>query len=210
MEITPATENTSNATQARAGQTVTVHYRGTLRNGDEFDNSRIRGKALTFELGSGRMIPGFSNGILGMSVGDMKDIHIPMGEAYGPRVEEAVQPVPKTSFGEGFEFIQGGLVQGKGPRGPFVARVMQINSDHVVLDFNHPLAGEDLTFEVELLSVEEGEAETVPTLASWNKSMKKAELIEVATSRGITLNSKATKAKIIEALEFQDSTATYG
>lgn len=178
------------------GNKISVHYRGTLKDGTEFDNSRIRGSALTFEVGSGRMIPGFNDAVVGMTTGDIKSINIPMDKAYGPRIEEAVQPVPKTSFGEGFEFIKGGLVQGKGPRGPFVAKVQEIEDAHVILDFNHPLAGEDLNFEIEVLTVEEA-----TQLASWKKSMKKAELLEVAQSNNLSVSSKSTKAQIIEALQ---------
>tara|TARA_R110002051_G_scaffold106993_1_gene179935 strand:+ start:253 stop:846 length:594 start_codon:yes stop_codon:yes gene_type:complete len=178
------------------GNEVSVHYRGTLTNGTEFDNSRIRGAPLTFKVGAGKMIPGFDDALLGMALGDIKSINVPMEKAYGPRVDEAVQPVPKTSFGEGFEFIKGGLVQGKGPRGPFVARVQEIEDSHVILDFNHPLAGEDLNFEIEVLTVEEP-SEQLP----WKKSMKKADLLEIAQSSNLDVNTKSTKSQIIEALQ---------
>ena len=178
------------------GNKVSVHYRGTLGDGTDFDNSRIRGNALTFEVGAGRMIPGFNDAVVGLTTGDVKKIHIPMLEAYGPRIEDAVQPVPKASFGEGFEFKKNGLVQGNGPRGPFVARVQEIEKEHVILDFNHPLAGEDLNFEIEVLSIAEGGEKP-----QWKKSMKKAELLEIATSNNLSVNTKSTKAQIIEALQ---------
>ena len=77
------------------GQNVNVHYKGTLSDGTEFDNSRIRGQLLSFEVGSGRMIPGFNDAVVGMSVGEVKSVTIPPDNAYGPRNEQAVQPVPK-------------------------------------------------------------------------------------------------------------------
>ena len=91
----------------------------------------------------------------------------------------------------------GGAVVGQGPQGPFRATIHEIRDSDVVLDFNHPLAGKDLTFEVELVSIDSPEQ---VQMANWNTKMKKAELFEIAKSQGLSVNTRSTKAQIIEAL----------
>jgi peptidylprolyl isomerase len=135
------------------GKNVSVHYRGTLSDGSEFDNSKTRGETLSFQVGSGMMIPGFDTALLGMSAGETKNVTLSAGDAYGDRVVDAVQTVPKSAFGEGFEFLVGEVIQGNGPRGPFMAKIQEEREEDVLLDFNHPLAGEELSFEIELVSV---------------------------------------------------------
>jgi len=141
------------------GQNVSVHYKGTLSDGTEFDNSRTRGEPMSFQLGSGQLLTGFNDGIVGMALGETKTIHLTSDEAYGPPQEEAIQKVPRTAFADDFEFIVGGTVQGSGPGGQFIAKVDSVEEDVVILDLNHPLAGKDLTFEVELVSVDETKSE---------------------------------------------------
>ena len=175
------------------GQNVSVHYRGTLEDGTEFDNSRVRGQTLDFTLGSGNMIEGFNNAIVGMTVGESKTFTLEANQAYGPRNEEAVQNVPRSSFEPGFEFVVGEIIRGQTPDGPFVAKILSTQDDTITLDFNHPLAGENLTFEVELM-------EAHPVMANWTPKMKKAELLEIAKSQGLNVNTRSTKAQIIEAL----------
>tara|TARA_R100000664_G_C2755600_1_gene143332 strand:- start:730 stop:1347 length:618 start_codon:yes stop_codon:yes gene_type:complete len=177
------------------GNNVSVHYRGTLNDGTEFDNSKIRGQTLSFEVGSGRMLPGFDRAVVGMTVGQTKKISLAANEAYGPRIPDAIQAVPKTSFPPDFEFLVGEVIQGNGPQGPFLAKIEEEKEQEVVLDFNHPLAGEDLSFEIELVSFED------PAASSWNSKMKKAELLAIAKGAGLDVNTKSTKAQIIEALE---------
>jgi len=136
------------------GDTISVHYTGTLDDGTEFDSSHTRGETLTFQVGVGQMIPGFDAGVVGMTVGETKTINIPATEAYGERVTEAVQQIPKTSFPENFQFIVGQQVQGTGPNGENVTATVLTESDNeVTLDFNHPLAGKNLNFEVELVEI---------------------------------------------------------
>jgi len=178
------------------GHNVRVHYRGTLTDGTEFDNSRVRGQTLDFQVGAGRMISGFNNALVGMTKGQTKSVTLAPQEAYGVRDPKALQPVPKSAFESDFEFELGGTIQGNGPRGPFIAKIHEVAEDTVVLDMNHPLAGENLNFEIELVAIEE-EVE----LVSWNSRMRKAELLEVARSRGLVVNTKSTKAQIIQALE---------
>ena len=141
--------------EVKNGSNMSVHYRGTLKDGTEFDNSRIRGEALDFQVGITQMISGFTDAIIGMKAGQTKTVTLAPDQAYGVRNPEALQPVPKEAFGEGFDLKVGETVQGNGPDGSFLAKIHEVADDKVVLDLNHPLAGEDLNFEIELLSVED-------------------------------------------------------
>lgn len=185
--------------KVKNGDNISVHYRGTFKDGTEFDNSKTRGSLLNFEVGSGRMIPGFNDATIGMSPGETRQIVLPPEEAYGHREEQAIQDVPKSAFGENFEFLIGEVVQGNGPRGQFLARILEEKEDDVVLDFNHPLAGKELHFDIELVTINEVEDELPPM--PWNSKMKKAELLEVAKAQGLSVNTRSTKAQIIEALD---------
>ena len=187
--------------KVKNGDTVTVHYRGTLpaEENVEFDSSFSRGEPVEFEVGAGKMIDGFNDALLGMSVGETKNVEISKDEAYGESEPAAFQLVPKDSFGEGFDFKLNGMIQGNGPMGPFIARIHEIQDEHVILDFNHPLAGKDLMFEITLESI----AERPVSVANWNASMKKAELFEIAKSQGLDVNSRSTKSQIVEALQAQ-------
>ena len=138
------------------GNTISVHYRGTLQDGTEFDSSHNRGETLNFTVGSGQMISGFDAGVMGMSVGEIKNITLTAEEGYGDRVDEAIQDVPKESFPEDFEFVIDATVQGAGPDGrPIIAKILKENTDSITLDFNHPLAGQSLNFEIELVEITE-------------------------------------------------------
>jgi peptidylprolyl isomerase len=139
---------------AENGNTVNAHYRGTFEDGTEFDSSRTRGESITFEIGSGQMIPGFESGVTGMSVGETKTFTLEPSDAYGDHYEERVQSVPRNQFGEGVDFAIGNAVQGINPDGQrFMATISEVKEDTVSLDFNHPLAGKTITFEVEVLEI---------------------------------------------------------
>tara|TARA_R110002073_G_scaffold115721_1_gene253740 strand:- start:97 stop:666 length:570 start_codon:yes stop_codon:yes gene_type:complete len=186
--------------RVETGTNVKVHYKGTLEDGTEFDNSRTRGHTLDFEVGSPRIIRGFTDALFGMTEGDSKTITLQPEEAYGPVDPEGVRPVPKDAFGEDFVFEAGLMVQGNGPRGPFVAKIDSVEEDIVNLDFNHPLAGQVLNFEIELVSIEGATTDAAPVNANWSASMKKAELLKLAKEQGLPVNTKSTKAQIIDAL----------
>jgi peptidylprolyl isomerase len=133
------------------GQRVQVNYRGTLQDGTEFDSSYGR-EPIEFIIGEGAVIPGFERAVSGLDVGGKTTVRIPPEEAYGERTDEAVQPVPRAMFEE--EPHPGDIVTLVGPDGrELMASVLEIGDEQVVLDFNHPLAGEELTFELELVSV---------------------------------------------------------
>ena len=134
--------------------TVTVHYKGTLNDGSVFDDSKARGDAIEVLMGTGRVIPGFESALIGMTEGQTKSITIAAAEAYGQRHEEAIQEIPRENFPPDFQAQPGSTVQGTSETGqPLMARVVEGNDTTVTLDFNHPLAGEDLTFDLEVLGV---------------------------------------------------------
>jgi len=143
---------------ASDGQTVIVHYTGTLADGSEFDSSKGR-DPLMFTVGTGEVIPGFDEAVRGLEPGETKTVTIPTDQAYGPRTEEAMQRFPRDAFPPEPEPEIGWMVELQSEEGQRVpAAVAEIGDDFVVLDFNHPLAGQDLTFEIELVSIEpEGE-----------------------------------------------------
>ena len=137
------------------GQVVSVHYTGTFDDGEQFDSSHDR-DALTFQVGNGQMISGFEAAVVGMSIGETKNITLAPTEAYGETLPQLVQQVPLEQFPQGFQFEVGATVQGEAETGqPVFANIVEVQDDSIVLDFNHPLAGKSLNFEIELLTVEE-------------------------------------------------------
>lgn len=132
--------------------TVTVNYTGKLEDGTIFDSSLSEGREpLEATLGQGQLIPGFEKGLLEMQEGDKKTVTIPHLEAYGVIRDELIAEVPKDRVPENVE--AGQMLQTMTQQGPMNVIVKEVNEDHVVLDANHPLAGKDLTFELELISV---------------------------------------------------------
>nr|WKN37176.1 peptidylprolyl isomerase [Tunicatimonas sp. TK19036] len=138
---------------AKTGDTVRVHYTGTLEDGSEFDSSRKRNEPLEFTLGQGQMIPGFEKAVSGMEVGQSKQVSIPSQEAYGDKKKEMIMEVPKENFPPDItpEVGQQLAVNTQGKQVPVT--VTEISGDTVVLDANHPLAGRDLKFDIELVEI---------------------------------------------------------
>ena len=142
--------------RAEDGNTVSVHYKGTLNDGEQFDSSYDRGEPITFTVGSGQMIAGFNDGIVGMKVGQKKKVKLSPEQAYGDHNPEAIQEVTKQNFPEDFDFETGKVVHGTANTGqPFIATILTEQEETVTLDFNHPMAGKDLNFELELVSIED-------------------------------------------------------
>lgn len=140
--------------QAKQGDTVHVHYRGTLDDGSEFDSS-AGGEPISFTLGSGEVIPGFEQAIEGMSSGEKKTQHIPAEEAYGEHRDELVFKVGRDQIPPGSDVEVGDMLRVGFPDGTSAAvQVLEIDDESVTLDANHPLAGKALTFELELVSIE--------------------------------------------------------
>ena len=140
-------------TQAKSGDTVRIHYTGTLDDGTQFDSSDGR-DPLEFTLGGGRVIPGFDSAVDGMAVGDSKSVTIPPDEAYGTRHEQLVQQVPKSTLPEDMEPAVGIQLQSQGPEGQVMNLVVtEVEDDSITVDANHPLAGQALTFAIELVEI---------------------------------------------------------
>ncbi len=137
----------------KKGDKVKVHYHGKLDNGETFDKSEGR-EPLEFEVGSGMVIKGFDDGVTGMEVGEKKTIHIPFMEAYGPTNLDMVVTMPKDRFPQDMEVEVGmPLVMSDQSGQQFQVVVQEIKDDAIVLDANHPLAGKDLTFDLELVEI---------------------------------------------------------
>jgi peptidylprolyl isomerase len=145
--------------QAKAGDTVKVHYTGTLNNGQVFDSSKSRAP-LEFILGSGMVIPGFDAAVTGLEPGESVTATIPTDEAYGPYRTEMVADIERQNIPADFELEIGQRLQMQVPNGEAMAvTITDIQGDVITLDGNHPLAGQDLTFELELVSIAEVSAE---------------------------------------------------
>lgn len=139
--------------QAKHGDTVKVHYTGKLIDGTEFDSSAGR-DPLEFTIGSGQVIPGFESAVVGMSPGEACNTNIPVEDAYGPRSEEMLVEVPKENLAEGIQPDVGEKLQAVSEDGRKIALTVTAVSDtSVTLDGNHPLAGEELVFELELVEI---------------------------------------------------------
>lgn len=138
---------------ASAGDTVKVHYTGTLEDGTQFDSSRGR-EPLEVRLGAGQVIPGFDEALTGMSVGDSKTVTIPADQAYGARREDMVQQVPRQAIPDDIDLAPGLGLSARGPDGQTLNLVVvSFDDQQVKLDANHPLAGQELTFDLELVSI---------------------------------------------------------
>lgn len=135
------------------GQTVKVHYTGTLEDGTQFDSSTGR-DPLEFTLGEGQVIPGFEQALAEMTVGETKTVQIPAEQAYGEHQPELVQEVDRAQIPPDIELAIGVQLQAQGPDGQvFRLVVSELAESSVTLDGNHPLAGKALTFELELVEI---------------------------------------------------------
>lgn len=139
--------------QAKKGDTVKIHYHGRLTDGTTFDSSEGR-EPLEFELGSGMVIPGFDLGVSGMTIGEKKTINIPAAEAYGEKNEEMILEFPRTQFPEDMTpevGMQLNMSNNQGQNFPVV--IVEVKEEVVMLDANHPLAGKELIFDLELVEI---------------------------------------------------------
>ncbi len=139
--------------QAKDGDTVRVHYTGRLTDGSQFDSS-VGAKPLEFTIGAGMIIPGLEKEIVGMAVGDSSTVTVPADEAYGPHRPEAVQEVPRQNIPPEIDLAVGGQLQATNQSGQMMTvTIVAVDDDNVTLDANHPLAGKDLVFDVELVEI---------------------------------------------------------
>jgi peptidylprolyl isomerase len=140
-------------TVAKKGNTVKVHYTGTLDDGSVFDSSAGR-EPLQFTLGSGQVIAGFDEAVAGMVAGDKKKVRIPVDKAYGPRNEEMVIVAPREHVPADITPELGQKLQMGGRNGELImVTITGLTKTHITLDANPPLAGKDLTFELELVAI---------------------------------------------------------
>jgi peptidylprolyl isomerase len=139
--------------QAKSGDTVKIHYTGTLDDGNQFDSSAGR-EPLEFTVGSGQVIPGFDKAVEGMAVGDSKTVNIPAEDAYGPRHDQLVQEVPRSALPDDLEPEIGMGLQAQGPDGQFMdLTITALSEEAITVDGNHPLAGQALNFDLELVEI---------------------------------------------------------
>lgn len=137
----------------KSGDKVKVHYTGTLEDGSVFDTSKQR-EPLEFEVGSGQLIPGFEKAVLELTPGDSTTVKIPCKEAYGESRPEMVVKVEREKVPSDISPEVGMQLQVQQPNGqPLPVVIADVDDSHITLDANHPLAGKDLTFEIELISV---------------------------------------------------------
>ncbi|CAJ1370067.1 MAG: peptidylprolyl isomerase [Roseibium album] len=140
-------------TEAKSGDTVQLHYKGTLDDGSVFDSSEGR-EPLEFTVGSGQIIPGLDREIAGMKVGDEKTVRIEPEDAYGPSDPAARQTVPRATIPANIPLEVGLQLQAQTENGQTMSvTVVEISDDEVVMDANHPLAGKALTFEIQLTGI---------------------------------------------------------
>jgi peptidylprolyl isomerase len=140
-------------TQAKSGDTVRIHYTGTLDDGTQFDSSDGR-DPLEFALGGGQVIPGFDSAVDGMAVGENKSVTIEPDQAYGERHEQLVQQVPKSVLPQDMEPAVGMQLQSQSPEGQVMNLVItEVADETITVDANHPLAGQALTFAIELVEI---------------------------------------------------------
>ncbi len=139
--------------QAKAGDTVRVHYTGKLDDGTQFDSSEGR-DPLEFALGAGEVIPGFDQAVEGMAVGENKSVRIDSDNAYGPRDDQLVREVPKNVLPDDMQLSVGMPLQAQDPNGDVLQLVVTAVADQsITVDANHPLAGEALNFDIELVEI---------------------------------------------------------
>ena len=142
---------------AANGNIVRINYTGKLADGTMFDTSEAEGREpLRFRLGENQVLPKLEAEIIGMAVGDTKTVAIEANDAYGPHQEKAIQQVERSQIPNDVDLTVGNPLQATGPDGQVVPlRVIAADDTTVTLDANHPLAGHDLTFDVELVEIVE-------------------------------------------------------
>ncbi len=139
--------------QAKIGDKVKIHYTGRLESGEIFDSSKGR-EPLAFKIGDKSMIPGFENAVIGMNLGETKIEKIPSKDAYGEHQEQLVFTMDKESLPEDLNVEVGNELDMHGKNGECIpVAVTDLTEDSITLDANHPLAGKDLIFEIQLVEI---------------------------------------------------------
>lgn len=138
----------------KQGDEIEVNYVGKLDDGTEFDNSQNQGDTFKFTVGSQEILPAFSSAVIGLEIGEEATFRLESEEAYGPRLEDAVQKIAKEQLPAELNTNPGDMIQGQRPDGTiFLAKVTEDLGEEVMIDFNHPLAGQDLNFDVTVVAI---------------------------------------------------------
>ena len=144
------------------GSKVTLHYKGTYEDGTQFDSSRDRGEPMEVLVGAGQLIQGFNDALVGMSENESKTFTLEPADAYGEVHPEAMTELPRDIFPEGFEFETGTQIPLMSPGGQSVlATITEVKEETIMADLNHPMAGKTLTFEVDVLTVEDTDSQNI-------------------------------------------------
>ncbi len=139
--------------QVKKDDVIKVHYTGTLTDGQVFDSSRDR-EPLEFKVGAGQMIPGFEKGVMNMELNEKKTVEIPANEAYGEVKEELFQEISKSQLPDSIDPKVDMALAAQMPDGRSQQlRIAEVKEDTIVVDANHPLAGKDLKFEIEVVQI---------------------------------------------------------
>ncbi|HBQ61662.1 MAG TPA: peptidylprolyl isomerase [Balneolaceae bacterium] len=139
--------------KVKSGDTVKVHYTGKLEDGSVFDSSADR-DPLEVTLGEGKLIPGFENAVVGLEVGDKTTASIESADAYGDRRDDLEVTIEREQLPEDIEPQVGMQLQLNQPNGqPVPVQVTKVEDENIIIDANHPLAGKDLTFDIELIEI---------------------------------------------------------
>jgi peptidylprolyl isomerase len=144
----------------KAGDTIKVHYKGTLNDGSVFDSSEGR-DPLEFEVGGGMVIKGFDDGVLGMQEGDKKKVNIPAIEAYGPSNPEMIFDFEREKIPADMPLEVGGMLNMNNGQQTVPVKIIEVSNSSIKLDANHPMAGLDLNFDLELVSIQANEGGTI-------------------------------------------------
>lgn len=151
--------------KAKNGDQVVLNYVGTLDTGEEFDNTASRNQPMSVIVGDGGLIPAFSDALIGMSAGDTKTLHLEAAKGYGEYNPDAIVELPKETFPQEIqENLQVGmvlpLVMKENPKTPFPAKATEIKESSFMFDLNHPLAGKNINFDIEVLAVTKAKGKT--------------------------------------------------
>ena len=137
---------------------VQMSYKGTLPDGTSFGESE-KDKPLEFIVGAGRLIPTLEKAVIGLKVGDKKKIVVKAADAYGEYDKTAIQEVPRDQFPKDLAITVGEHYRVQTPSGPLTVTITAVSAKTVTVDFNHPLAGKDLTFDVEIVKIRDATKE---------------------------------------------------
>jgi peptidylprolyl isomerase len=143
------------------GSKVTLHYKGTFEDGTQFDSSHDRGEPMSVEVGTGNLIKGFNDALVGMTEGESKTFTLEPGEAYGDVDPDAKTELSRDIFPDGFDLSEGQTIPLQGPNDQtLLSRVIGYDDSTVTVDLNHPMAGKNLTFDVDVITVDNDDETT--------------------------------------------------